>query len=89
LIQKSQVYVFRESSNIVEFENKFYLNLNFVFKFKAATENSKKSFFHFPSRGPGQFQPKRQPWPAFLFFFSPLPVQSPSSSSLGHQRRRP
>jgi hypothetical protein len=44
LIKKPQVYAFWESSNFVEFENKFYLNLNFVFKFKAVAKNSKKAF---------------------------------------------
>jgi hypothetical protein len=42
-MQKSQVYVFIESSNFFEFENKIDLNLNFEFKFKAAAENSKSN----------------------------------------------
>jgi hypothetical protein len=70
LIQKSQVYVFRESSNIVEFENKFYLNLNFVFKFKAATENSKKAFFISLRAAQANFSPSASPG---LFSYSFFP----------------
>jgi hypothetical protein len=46
LIQKFQIYVFRESSNFAEFKNVFGFNFNFEFKFKSAERKSTKQF-HF------------------------------------------
>jgi hypothetical protein len=77
LIQKSQVYFFRESSNFVEFENIFDLNLNFEFKFKAAAKFEKQFYFSFTAQL--QFRPiKSSGLSSFLFSFS---LNRPTNSS--------
>jgi hypothetical protein len=72
LIQKYQIFVFRENLNLFEFENDFDLNLNHVFKFQSAEKEIAKPFnFSPPSNSLfGPAQPGSPVLTFSLFIFS-------------------
>jgi hypothetical protein len=81
LIQKYQIFIFREILNLFEFENVFYLNLNHVFKFQSAEKEIVKPFNFSPP--PNSLFGPAQPAQSFLFPFSFSPESSSPQQPLG------
>jgi hypothetical protein len=81
-IQKSQIYVFRESLNLFEFENLSDLDSNLDFKFKFVGKKLQKVFYF--SAQPTQLSAhaSSRPNSFFFFFFLSRPTQAPGPLDL-------
>jgi hypothetical protein len=89
LIQKSQIYIFRENLNLFELENVFDLNLNLDFKFKYVQTESAKPWPPPPIKG--SIDPASSALNTPLSPVSPLlaPYVMPTSSNLYHCKSSP